>query len=232
LQDIVKLGAPLLKNGSDYLGHLPLIEAMAKTGLPTVLSTGMAGYLDIEDAVLAFRKAGGRDLILLHCTSSYPTPAVDVHLRKIPALAEVFGCPIGLSDHSIGNIAAIGAVALGACIIEKHFTIDKNLPGPDHQFSADPIEFRALVEAVRQVEKNLGSRELKPAASEETGRREYRLSCVAASGLAAGHRLQAADIAFRRPGYGFAPKHSATLLNKALSRSVAPGHVFLAEDFT
>jgi N,N'-diacetyllegionaminate synthase len=231
VRELLDLGVPLLKNGSDYLVHLALIRAMAQTGIPTVLSTGMSEYQDIEDAVNAFRDAGGRDLILLHCTSSYPTPPEDVHLRKMAALAEAFQCPVGFSDHSWGNIAGIGAAALGACMIEKHFTTDKNLPGPDHPFSADPVEFAALVQAVRAVEKTLGRSELKPAASEEAGRREYRLSCVAACDLATGHRLTSSDIAFRRPGHGFSPKASVTLLDRALVRNISHGHVFSAEDF-
>ncbi len=199
--ELIEVGSPLLKNGSDCLVHLPLIRAMARTGLPTVISTGMATLEDVKDAVEAFRQAGGRDLILLHCTSAYPTPPEDVHLRKIAALSAAFDCAVGLSDHTDGTVAAIGAVALGACMIEKHFTLDKRLPGPDHRFSADPREFRSLIESVRTMEKNMGSAELKPAASEELGRRDYRLSCVAARELPAGHRLAADDIAFRRPGF-------------------------------
>lgn len=229
--DLVSLGVLLLKNGSDYLGHLPLIRFMGRTGLPTVLSTGMSTTAEVQDAVDAFRRAGGNDLILLHCTSAYPTPPQDVHLRKIPFFARTFQCPVGLSDHSQGHVAAIGAVALGACFIERHFTLDKNLPGPDHSFSADPAEFKELVNAIRTIESNLGSGELQPAASEELGRRDFRLSCVAARELPAGHRLTVADIAFRRPGYGFPPKGSDALLNRAISRAVAAGHVFAPEDF-
>jgi len=229
--ELLDVGTPLLKNGSDCLVHLPLIRAMARTGLPTVISTGMATFDDVKDAVNAFCGAGGKDLILLHCTSSYPTPPEDVHLRKIGTLARAFDCPVGLSDHTDGTVAAIGAVALGACMIEKHFTLDKNLPGPDHRFSADPGEFRTLVESVRTMEKSLGSAELKPAASEELGRRDYRLSCVAARELASGHCLVASDIAFRRPGFGFPPKELDRLLARALVRNVPLGHVFATEDF-
>ena len=232
IQDLLELGVSLLKNGSDYLVNLTLIRAMARTGLPTVISTGMATLDDVKDAVEAFRSAGGKDLILLHCTSSYPTPPEDVHLRKIGALSGAFDCPVGLSDHTDGTVAAIGAVALGACMIEKHFTLDKNLPGPDHRFSADPGEFRALVESVRTMEKSLGRAELKPAASEELGRRDYRLSCVAARELPSGHRLVADDIAFRRPGFGFPPKEVENLIARELVKSVSPGHVFAREDFT
>jgi N,N'-diacetyllegionaminate synthase len=231
IQELIEIGVPLLKNGSDYLVNLPLIRAMARTGLPAVISTGMATLDDVKDAVEAFRGAGGKDLILLHCTSSYPTPPEDVHLRKIGAFSAAFDCAVGLSDHTEGNVAAIGSVALGACMIEKHFTLDKNLPGPDHRFSADPMEFRTLVESVRSMEKSLGSAELKPSASEQLGRSDYRLSCVAARELPAGRCLVASDIAFRRPGFGFPPKQLDTLIARELVRTVPPGHVFLPEDF-
>ncbi len=232
IHDLITVGSPLLKNGSDFLVHLPMIRAMAKTGLPTVISTGMADATDVEDAVAAFRSAGGKDLILLHCTSSYPTPPADVHLRKISTLVQRFRCPIGLSDHTDGTIAAIGAVALGACMIEKHFTIDRNLPGPDHRFSSDPAEFRSLVDAVRTMEKSLGSPELRPASSESLGRRDYRLSCVSVRDLQAGSRLSAADIAFRRPGSGFPPKDLDRLIGRVLAKDVPLGHVFSSEDFS
>lgn len=230
IQELVEAGVPVLKNGSDYLVHLPMIRAMARTGLPTVISTGMAEINDIDDAVNAFHEAGGRDLILLHCTSSYPTPSEDVHLRKIQTLGQRFECPVGLSDHSNGTIAAVGSVALGACMIEKHFTLDKNLAGPDHRFSADPAEFRVLVDSVRTMEKSLGSPKLGPAESEMAGRREYRLSCVSARSLPSGHALTAADIAFRRPGTGFAPKEIERLIARQLVRDVPKGHVFSPED--
>ena len=231
IRELIAIGVPLLKNGSDYLVNLPLIRGMARTGLPTVISTGMATFDDVQDAVEAFRGAGGKDLILLHCTSSYPTPPEDVHLRKISALSAAFDCAVGLSDHTEGNVAAIGSVALGACLIEKHFTLDKNLPGPDHRFSADPTEFRTLVESVRSMEKSLGSAELKPAASDQLGRSDYRLSCVAARELPAGRRLVASDIAFRRPGFGFPPKELDRLIARELVKGVPPGHVFSPEDF-
>jgi N,N'-diacetyllegionaminate synthase len=231
IRDLSNLGALLLKNGSDYLVHLPLIRAMALSGLPTVISTGMAEEGDIKDAVDTFREAGGTEMILLHCTSSYPTPPEDVHLRKIPTLARRFEYAVGLSDHTEGVVAAIGAVALGACMLEKHFTLDKSLPGPDHRFSADPAEFRELVQSVRIMEKSLGSPELRPAYSEAVGRRDYRLSCVAARELSAGHCLTASDVAFRRPGVGFPPKAVDGLIKRKLVGNVPLGHVFTSEDF-
>jgi len=223
VEQLVRFGAHLLKNGSDYLVHLPLIRAMAATGIPTVLSTGMATLEEIDDAVHAFRDAGGRDLILLHCTSSYPTPPIEVNLRNIPALRERFGCPIGFSDHSDGITAAIGSVALGSCMVEKHFTLDKYSPGPDHRFSADPAELAALVRGVRMLEMQLGDGEVGPTASEAEGRREFRLSCVAARNLPAGHTLEGVDIFFRRPGDGLPPRMAPQLIGRSLTRAVGVG---------
>lgn len=231
IDDLLATGTSLLKNGSDFLVHLPLIRAMARTGLPTVLSTGMATLAEIDDAVRAFRGAGGRDLVLLHCTSSYPTPDHDVHLHKIPALAAAFGVPVGFSDHTCGVTAAIGAVTLGACWIEKHFTLDRRLPGPDHRFSSDPAELAELVTAVRTVERQLGSGALGSTVSEQAGRRDFRLSCVAAVDLAPGAALTEAAIAFRRPGTGLPPAALDWLVGRVVARPLPAGHVLRPEDF-
>ena len=230
VQECMEAGCPLLKNGSDCLGHLPLIRAMASSGLPTILSTGMATQAEIKDAVRAFRRAGGKKLILLLCTSSYPTPPADVHLRKIPALAAAFDCPAGFSDHTVGNAAAIGAVALGAVFIEKHFTISRDLPGPDHSFSSVSSEFAQLVQGVRDLEAALGSPVLKPTAAEAAGRQRYRLSCAARTNLQVGHRVVAEDILFLRPGTGLAPKRRDQLVGKVLKRPMRAGALFVRND--
>ncbi len=229
--ELVALGAPVLKNGSDYLTHLPLIRAMGRSRLPTVLSTGMATLAEIDEAVRAFRDTGSEALILLACTSRYPTPAEDVHLRRIPALAAAFGCAVGFSDHTEGSTAALGAVALGACWIEKHFTLDRMLPGPDHRFSSDPAEFAELVCAVRYLERALGGSRIGPTAAEAVGRAAFRLSCVAAEALPEGHVLGEADIAFRRPGTGLRPADAGLLAGRCLACAVGRGHVFSEEDF-
>jgi N-acetylneuraminate synthase/N,N'-diacetyllegionaminate synthase len=231
LADLVSLGVPVLKNGSDFLGHLPLVRAMGATGLPTILSTGMATLAEIDESVRAFRETGNDQLILLHCTSSYPTPAEDVHLRKIPALAAAFGCPVGLSDHTLGVVAALGAVALGACCLEKHFTLGRDLPGPDHRMSSDPAEFRALADGVRALERSLGDGRIGPTPSEAKARVEYRLSCVAARELPRGHVLAAADVAFRRPGHGVPPAQAGFVIGRRLARNVTAHHVFAPGDF-
>jgi len=228
---LVDVGALVLKNGSDYLVNLPLIRTMAATRLTTVLSTGMATLSEIGDAVRTFREAGGSELILLHCTSAYPTPAAEVHLRKIPTLAARFCCPVGFSDHTRGIASAIGAVVLGACWVEKHFTLDKGLPGPDQGFSADPVEFAALVDAVRTVEQNLGSAEIGPTSLEMEGRANFRLSCTAANDLPSGHILEERDIAFRRPGTGYPPSAVGSLIGLRLGRPLRAGQLLESGDF-
>ena len=226
VRTLVDLGVGVLKNGSDYLGNLALIEAMGRTGLPTVLSTGMATIADIDEAVRTFRATGNENLILLHCVSSYPAPAETLNLAKIPALASAFDCLVGFSDHSQGSVAAVGAVALGACWIEKHFTIDRDLPGPDHWFSSDAAEFKELVEGVRLIEAARGSARIEPSAAELDMRSIARLSCVASRPLAAGATLAAGDIAFKRPGTGLPPSFAPRLVGRRLACYVADNQAF------
>jgi N-acetylneuraminate synthase/N,N'-diacetyllegionaminate synthase len=230
LRDLVDLGVALLKNGSDFLTHLPMIRAMGETGLPTVLSTGMATREEIDDAVRIFRATGNDRLIVLHCTSAYPTPPAEANLRRIPALSARTGCPVGFSDHTEGWTAAVGAVALGACLVEKHFTLDHNLPGPDHRFSATPEEFGQLAKAVRGVEAALGNAKIGPTASEMDGRAAYRLSCVAACDLSADHVLAEADLAYRRPGTGIPPGQAHQLAGRRLRHSLKAGAVIDLEN--
>lgn len=223
---LARLGVPYIKNGSDYLGHLPLIRHMAQTGIPTILSTGMALRQEIADAVQAFRTSGGSKLILLACTSAYPTPLESVNLRRIPELARQFDCPAGFSDHTSGWEAAVSAVCLGACMVEKHFTTDRGLPGPDQWFSSDPAEFGELVRRVRQAEAMLGSPVLKPTAAENRSREEFRLSCVAATDMLAGACIRADDIAYRRPATGYPPAMADSIVGKTLLRPIRRGEPF------
>lgn len=223
LRDLMAAGAPLVKNGSDYLTHVALIADMARSGLPTVLSTGMATLPEIDDAVRAYRDAGGTRLVLLHCTSAYPTPDDEVNLARIPALAARYGCPVGFSDHTWGVQAAVAAVALGAMFVEKHFTTDKTLPGPDQPFSCDEAELRELVQGIRRFERQRGRAEAGPTPAEAEGRIQFRLSCVAAHNMPAGHVLREEDIAFRRPGDGVPPRDVHLLIGHVLKRDVSRG---------
>jgi N-acetylneuraminate synthase/N,N'-diacetyllegionaminate synthase len=231
IQDLQEIGCTLLKNGSDYLTQLDLIRSMGETGLTTVLSTGMATLAEIDHAVRAFRETGNDKLILLHCTSSYPTPPEDVNLARLATLSSAFDVPVGFSDHSAGTTAAIGASILGSCWIEKHFTRDKNLSGPDHWFSMDPFELKGLVTAVRETEKMIGSSKITHTASEELGRRDFRLSCVAAKDIKQGTIITKADITYRRPGNGISPLDSNILIGLTILKSVKLGESFLKEHF-
>jgi N-acetylneuraminate synthase/N,N'-diacetyllegionaminate synthase len=232
IRDLEAIGCALVKNGSDYLTHLDLIRAMGETGLVTVLSTGMATVAEIDEAVRTLRAACNDKVILLHCTSSYPTPAEEVNLARLPVLSSTFGLPTGLSDHTAGTTAACAAACVGACWIEKHFTLDRNLPGPDHWFSMDPAELKNLVKEVRAAERMMGSPVIAPTPGEARGRRDFRLSCVAADDLPADHVLTREDIAFRRPGTGAPPRDCRYLVGRRLATAVPRGHVFGLEDLT
>lgn len=231
INDLKAVNCQLLKNGSDCLGNLKLVRAMGETGLTTILSTGMATLAEIDAAVREFRSTGNQNLILLHCTSSYPTPAIEVNLARIATLRNAFGVKVGFSDHTNGTTAAIAATTLGVRWIEKHFTMNKDLPGPDHWFSMDVSELRELVTKVREAEKMVGSSVIGPTESEIQGRKNFRLSCVASRDLEKGYRVQASDISFQRPGDGIAPAHESLLLNLRLNQRLKKGQKFKKEYF-
>jgi N-acetylneuraminate synthase/N,N'-diacetyllegionaminate synthase len=220
-----EIGCKIIKNGSDYLTHLELIRAMGETGLTTVLSTGMATLTEIDQAVQTYHETGNEKLILLHCTSSYPTPAKDVNLARLATLSSAFGVPVGFSDHSAGTTASIGATILGASWIEKHFTLDRDLPGPDHWFSMDPKELKDLVRTVREARNMIGNSFILPTVSEQPGRRDSRLSCVAKSEIKKGSIIKESDITFRRPGYGFPPKDIQHIVGRKIKETLSVGSV-------
>ncbi len=223
IQDLLDVGVTVFKNGSDYLGHLPLIESFARTGLPTLLSTGMAEASEIDAAVAAYREAGGEGLLLLHCTSSYPTPLEDANLDRMIALENRYDCPVGFSDHTEGHAAAEVAAAMGAVFIEKHFTTDQNLSGPDHRFSATPEELASLMDRIRLVEQLKGTGAITHGPSEAANRVQFRLSCRASRAMTAGTVLSSDDIAISRPGDGMSPTHFDELVGMQLVRDLQPG---------
>jgi N-acetylneuraminate synthase/N,N'-diacetyllegionaminate synthase len=231
IKTLVDLGVGVLKNGSDFLGNLPLVAAMGRTGLPTVLSTGMATLSDIDQAVQAFVASGNQQLIILHCTSSYPTPPQHAHLRRLSTLRAAFGTPVGFSDHTEGTTAAMLSIAFGACWIEKHFTLDRALPGPDHAMSMDPVGFAGLAGAVRDAERMLGEAAVFPAEVDPDGRSKYRLSCSAARDIAKGEKIAEGDVAFQRPGTGFPPSSADLITGLDLKRSIRRGEMFTKEHF-
>jgi N-acetylneuraminate synthase/N,N'-diacetyllegionaminate synthase len=212
LLSLVKL--PAIKVGSDDLTNLPLLRYYASKGLPMIISTGMATLGEIEDAVRIIKSAGNDDLIILHCVSSYPADAEEVNLRRIKTIEQAFNVIVGFSDHTIGLVAAIGAVAFGAKVIEKHFTLDKDLPGPDHWFSADPGELRRLVEDVRLIEEALGSSVITPTQKEWGMRDITRRSIVAKRDIAKGDIISEDMLTLKRPGTGLPPKFIEYVLGK------------------
>lgn len=199
------LQVPLIKIPSGEAVNLPFLRMLAGFHRPMILSTGMCTLEEVAIAVSVIRDVTNASLTLLHCTTNYPCPYADVHLRAMTTLREQFHLPVGYSDHTEGITVPIAAVAMGAVVVEKHFTLDRNMEGPDHRCSLEPDELRAMVTAIRRVELALGSSEKKPVAAEGAIKAVVRKSLVAARDLRAGERLVAADIAIKRPGHGIQP---------------------------
>lgn len=220
-----KVGVLVLKNGSDYLTNLELIKYMGKSMLPTVISTGMSLISEIDEAVRAFRETGNDKLILLHCTSCYPTPPQEVHLNKIKSMQKVFGCNVGFSDHTKHCWAAVSAVAHGVCWFEKHFTLNKDLSGPDHTFSLDPNEFTSYVEGIRYAEKAQGTFVLGPSKLEQDSRNKFRLSCAARRDIKKGDIIYDSDIVFVRPGTAIPPKDKGYIIGKSANKDIKIGEI-------
>ena len=231
VDDLIKVGVTMLKNGSDYLTHIPLLRFMGQTGLTVIISTGMADECDVQDAVSAVRSGGDSPIILMHCTSSYPTESKDVNLNRMLALRERFNMPVGFSDHTIGSTAAVQAVTLGICMLEKHFTLDKKLPGPDHWFSVNPLELKQYVEDVREAEQRMGNKNIEPAVSERINRDEFRLSLIASKDLFAGQKLGIQDFVISKPGTGLPPKYAEKIIGMELAKNILKGSPLLWEYF-
>jgi N-acetylneuraminate synthase/N,N'-diacetyllegionaminate synthase len=227
---LVRLGVQRLKMPSGEITNKPLLQHAAATGLPMLMSSGMATLQEVQRAVQWVREArlaaghaapDAHNLHLLHCTSAYPAPAEALNLLAIQTMAQATGLPVGYSDHSQGVEAALAAVALGAALIEKHLTLDKALPGPDHLASADPQEFAAMVRGIRLVEAMRGDGVKQPTAVEANTRDVARRSVVLAAARPRGHVLTVADLVLRRPGTGIQPEHLASLPGRRLAADVA-----------
>jgi len=216
-----RLGVGVHKIGSDDAVNLPFLRYVARTGKPMILSTGMCTLEEVRESVDAILAEGNDKLILLHAITSYPTHPENVNLKAMQTLMAAFpGLDVGYSDHTISPVACLCAVAMGARVIERHFTYDKAADGPDHQLSADPAEMKWLVEAVRTFEIMRGSGVKRPADSERTTRRNNRKSIVLARAVRAGERLSADDLAIKRPGYGISPKFFEQLAGRTLNRDL------------
>ena len=219
------LDVALFKIPSGEITNLAFLRHVAAKGRPIILSTGMSTLEEIATAVGAIRSAGDPPLALLQCVSAYPAPAEETNLRAMDTLRERFGCVVGLSDHTTGIEVAIAAVARGAAIIEKHFTVDKTLPGPDHRASLDAAEFAALVQSVRRVEAALGDGDKRPMPSEADTRRVARKSLVAARPIGRGEKITREMIVVKRPGTGISPADLERAIGRTAARPLAADEV-------
>jgi N-acetylneuraminate synthase len=218
-----ELDLPLYKIPSGEITNLPYLRKIATKGKPVILSTGMSNLADIEAAIGVMLKAGliREDLTVLHCNTEYPTPMADVNLKAMDTIAKAFGVKVGYSDHTLGIEIPIAAVAMGAVCIEKHFTLDRNMEGPDHRASLEPAELAAMVTAIRNIEVALGDGIKAPSASEQKNMAIARKSIHLAENLPAGHLLTEADLAMKRPGDGISPMDLRLVVGRRLAKDLS-----------
>lgn len=217
-----KIDVPCHKVASFEVVDIPLLKKIASTGKPVIMSTGMASLAEIDEAVTTLRENGTSDLALLKCTSAYPAPPEEANLRTIPHLAQTFNCVAGLSDHTLGSAVAVGAVAVGARIVEKHFTLARADGGPDGAFSMEPHEFKQMVQDIRTVEKALGTvcYDLTPKQKEN---KVFRRSLFVVKDMKAGEVFTEENVRSIRPGYGVAPKFLCDFLGRKATVSIPKG---------
>ena len=225
------VGVPAFKVASGEITNWPFLAHIARKGKPMILSTGMSDLDEVQAALGVVRGAGNTQLVLLHCVSCYPTAPESANLRAIETMAAQFQVPVGFSDHTLGVEIALAAVAVGACVLEKHLTLDRKLPGPDHRASLEPDEFAALVRGIRRVESSLGDGRKRRMPEEEDTARAARRSLVAACALPAGTVLEEGHIAILRPGTGLPPAQRAQLIGRRTLRDIEPGAVLTLEMF-
>ena len=219
------MNVPAFKIASAEIVDLGLIRLAAETGKPLIVSTGMATLDEIAEAVRTARSAGALDLLLLKCTSSYPAPPEEANLRTIPHMAEAFGAPVGLSDHTMGVAVPIAAVALGACMVEKHFTLSRADGGPDSGFSMEPDEFRQMVDAIRTTERALGRVNYEPT-EHEAASRILRRSLFVVEDMKAGDVITDMNVRSIRPGHGLHTRHLPELLGRQIRQDAPKGTPF------
>jgi pseudaminic acid synthase len=217
-----EMNVPCYKVASFEVVDIPLIEKIAALGKPMIMSTGMANLEEVNDAVTAARQAGCSDIILLKCTSAYPAPYAEMNLQAIPFLLEKFHLPVGLSDHTMGHETTCAAIALGACVIEKHFTLSRKNISADSAFSMEPHEFKTLCTAVRNIEQALGKPQHSIGPAEMKGMK-FRRSLFVVKEMKAGDKLTCENLRSIRPGYGLPPKFYNELLGKKIKTDLDPG---------
>jgi pseudaminic acid synthase len=217
-----EMGVPAHKLASFELVDIPLIQKMARTGKPLIMSTGMSTVEEIEEAVRTAWAAGAAQIALLKCTSAYPASPEEMNLRTIPELSRRFDVPVGLSDHTMDSAVAVAAVALGACIIEKHLTFSRSEPGPDSAFSLEPQEFKAMVDAVRITERALGTVHFGIEAKEASSR-VFRRSLFVVQNMKSGEAFTSENVRSIRPGYGLHTRHLPEVMGRNAARDIERG---------
>ncbi|MEH2097777.1 N-acetylneuraminate synthase [Nostoc sp.] len=227
-----ELNVPLFKIPSGEITNWPFLQYVARKGKPLIVSTGMSYLSEVEEALRVIRQVGCEQLVLLHCVSSYPTNPTEANLRAMHSMATALQVPVGYSDHTTGIEVALAAVALGACVIEKHFTLDKNLPGPDHKASLDPKELQALVKGVRTVECALGNGLKQPTESETNTRAIARRSLAVTCDVVEGTILEPEMLTALRPASGISPTLQKLVLGRKVTRSLQAGQLISWSDFT
>lgn len=223
------LSVPAYKVSSGDLTNLPLIEQVSRTGKPVIISTGMSTLEEVGTAVKTVQSVGCNELILLHCVSNYPATPNEVNLRAMRTMEQEFAVPVGFSDHTEGIAISLAAVALGAVIIEKHFTLDRNLPGPDHQASLEPMELATLVKEIRRVEDSLGDGCKKPTPAEIEIAKVARRSIMSGISLKAGTVLRRDLLLLKRPGTGLPPSMVASLIGRRTRIDIPAGTMIKLE---
>ncbi|MDP3270018.1 MAG: N-acetylneuraminate synthase [Legionella sp.] len=233
---LVQLEVKRLKIPSGEITNIPYLKHLAKTQLPLIMSTGMCDLDEVRLAVDTIRPFYGPhlkdNLVLLHCTSNYPAAYADVNLKAMQTLANEFNLPVGYSDHTLGMLVPTLAVGLGACVIEKHFTLDKSLPGPDHAASMTPLEMKQLVQAIRDTESALGTGDKRPAANELPIRELVRRSVTLKRSLSKGSELSMDDLVLLRPGNGISPAELPNIIGATLNLNLAEGSTLMWEHIT
>jgi pseudaminic acid synthase len=217
-----KMGVPAYKIASFELVDLPLVRRVAQTGKPVIMSTGMATLAEIDEAMHTAREAGATQIALLKCTSAYPAPPEEMNLHTIPHLSEAFQVPAGLSDHTLGIAVPVAAVALGACIVEKHFTLSRAISGPDSSFSLEPEEFKAMVNAIRTTEKALGKINYE-ITHEEAASRVFRRSLFVVKDMKAAEKFNEVNVRSIRPGYGLPTRYLSSIIGRKSVKNIKMG---------
>ena len=221
VDELDMLGVPAFKIASFEIVDLPLMRYAASKGKPMIISTGLADYEDIQDAFATCREVGNEQVVFLQCASLYPAPPERINLRAMETMRRAFGTLVGLSDHTLGIHISVAAPAVGACMIEKHYTLSRSLKGPDHPFAIEPAELRELVRQVREVEAALGDgRKLGPAPDELEMHQKARRSLVAACAIPKGTRIEPDMVTIKRPGYGIPPKFLRLVVGRAARRDI------------